>query len=80
LNNLFVESNSAIHCCIISGNSNVKKGAKYLQDNGFDVRPILSPTVPLGKERLRFCIHAYNTVQEIDKVLKMLSTFVNNLA
>jgi 8-amino-7-oxononanoate synthase len=79
LNNIFTESNSAIHCCIISGNSNVKKCAKSLQDNGFDVRPILSPTVPSGKERLRFCIHTYNTVQEIDKVLKMLSTFVNNL-
>jgi len=77
LNKLFVESKSAIQCCIISGNSTVKKCAELLQEKGFDVRPILSPTVSEGKERLRFCLHSCNTHQEIDKVLNLLSTFVH---
>lgn len=76
LNDSFIESNSAIQCCIISGNSTVKKCAKLLQENGFDVCPILSPTVSEGQERLRFCLHTYNTHQDIDKVLNLLSTFV----
>jgi len=78
LNDSFVESNSAIQCCVISGNSVVKKCAELLQENEFDVRPILSPTVPVGQERLRFCLHSCNTHQDIDKVLNLLSTFVHD--
>jgi len=78
LNDSFIESNSAIQCCIISGNSAVKKCAVLLQENGFDVRPILSPTVSESQERLRFCLHTYNTKEQIDKVLNLLSTFVND--
>ena len=72
----FIESHSAIHCCIISGNDKVKSIAANLQSKGFDVKPIVSPTVPKGQERLRFCLHSYNSEQEITEVLKLLSTFV----
>lgn len=72
----FIESNSAIHCCVISGNQKVKEAASYLQQEGFDVKPILSPTVPEGQERLRFCLHSYNSKEEISKVLNLLSIFV----
>lgn len=58
-------SNSAIQSIMISGNANAKKLAAYLQNNGFDVRAILSPTVPVGMERLRICIHSYNSEAEI---------------
>lgn len=77
LNNQFIESNSAIHCCVISGNQQVKSIAKDLQDQDFDVKAILSPTVPEGQERIRFCLHAYNSFQEITDVLTMLRTFVS---
>lgn len=73
----FIKSDSAIHCCIIPGNKTVKEVAARLQKNGFDVKPILSPTVPEGQERLRFCLHAYNSEAEIKEVLKLLATFVN---
>ncbi|WP_109302251.1 pyridoxal phosphate-dependent aminotransferase family protein [Aquimarina sp. AU474] len=76
LKNRFIESTSAIHCCIISGNEEVKKIAKALKEKGFDIKPILSPTVPIGKERLRFCLHSYNSKEEISKVLGLLATFV----
>lgn len=76
LQNYFIESNSAIHCCIISGNDRVKSIANRLQKSGFDVKPILSPTVPKGQERLRICFHSYNSFNEIDEVIKLLATFV----
>ena len=73
---LFVYSKSAIQCAIIPGNEKVKTIANKLQENGFDVKPILSPTVPAGQERLRFCLHSYNSELEISEVLRLLSTFV----
>ena len=73
---LFVYSKSAIQCAIIPGNEKVKAIAHQLQENGFDVKAILSPTVPEGQERLRFCLHSYNSEKEISEVLKLLSTFV----
>lgn len=72
----FIESSSAIHCCIISGNERVKNIALQLQKSGFEVKPILSPTIPLNQERLRFCLHAYNSKEEITDVLEKLATFV----
>lgn len=60
-----IESNSAIQSILIPGNSEAKQKAELLQKNGFDVRAILSPTVAAGKERLRICLHSYNTEEEI---------------
>lgn len=68
----FIHSNSSIHCCIVPGNERVKNIAHQLQNAGFDVRPILSPTVPEGKERLRFCLHSFNSKEEIFQLLKLL--------
>lgn len=73
---MFVRSKSAIQSAIIPGNQNVKQLAQQLQDKGFDVKPILSPTVPEGQERLRFCIHSYNSEEEINAVLALLANFV----
>jgi 8-amino-7-oxononanoate synthase len=73
---LFVFSKSAIQCAIIPGNNNVKAIASQLQEKGFDVKPILSPTVPEGQERLRICLHSYNTEKEISEVLQLLSAFL----
>jgi 8-amino-7-oxononanoate synthase len=76
LNPLFIRSKSAIQSVIIPGNEKVKSIAAALQQNGFDVKAILSPTVPEGQERLRFCLHSYNTKEDITKVLTLLNTFV----
>ncbi len=73
---LFVHSKSAIQSAIIPGNERVKSIAQQLQNKGFDVKPILSPTVPEGQERLRFCLHSYNSAAEISEVLRLLSIFV----
>ncbi|WP_300976909.1 8-amino-7-oxononanoate synthase [Flavobacterium sp.] len=73
---LFVRSKSAIQSAIIPGNANVKRIAQQLQEKGFDVKPILSPTVPAGQERLRFCLHSYNTEAQISEVLYCLSSLL----
>ena len=73
---LFVRSKSAIQSAIIPGNERVKSIAQQLQVKGFDVKPILSPTVPEGQERLRFCLHSFNSEKDISEVLQLLSTFV----
>lgn len=73
---MFINSKSAIQSAIIPGNENVKRIANQLQEKKFDVKPIVSPTVPQGQERLRFCIHSYNSEEEIKQVLEHLSHFV----
>jgi 8-amino-7-oxononanoate synthase len=73
LQNHFIESNSAIQCVTIPGNANVKTVSIMLHGKGFDVKPILSPTVAKGEERLRFCLHAFNTKEEIRLILNTLA-------
>ena len=69
----FIPSKSMIQCCIVTGNERAKSLAQKMQQEGFDVRAILSPTVPAGKERLRFCLHTFNTEMQIKGVLTSLS-------
>jgi 8-amino-7-oxononanoate synthase len=73
---LFVYSKSAIQSAIIPGNEKVKSIAVKLQGKGFNVKAILSPTVPEGQERLRFCLHSYNKKEEISGVLRLLGELV----
>ena len=73
---LFVRSKSAIQCAVIPGNQKVKQIANQLQQQGFDVKAILSPTVPEGQERLRICLHSYNSEVEITKLLRALSELI----
>lgn len=72
----FILSQSAVHCCIAPGNEHVKMLSMQFEKSGFDVRPILSPTVAARKERLRFCLHAFNTENEIESALKLLATLL----
>jgi len=73
---LFVRSKSAIQSAIIPGNEKVRSIASKLQQNGFDVKAILSPTVPEGQERLRCCIHSYNTSEEISSLMACLQSLL----
>ncbi len=72
----FLDSKTPIQSCIIPGNGEVKNLALKLQENGFDIKPVLSPTVPQGKERLRICLHSFNTEEEMKSVLKLIGTFI----
>ncbi|KAK7926759.1 8-amino-7-oxononanoate synthase [Apiospora marii] len=39
--------------------------ASFCQSKGYMVRPIVAPTVPVGTERVRLCLHAKNTFEQI---------------
>ncbi|HTI61378.1 8-amino-7-oxononanoate synthase [Mucilaginibacter sp.] len=69
-----IDSESAIQCLIVGNNDNTKALANALQASALDVRPILSPTVPKESERLRICLHAFNTADEVT----LLANTINN--
>jgi 8-amino-7-oxononanoate synthase len=67
------KSSSPVQALIIPGNENVKKAASFLQKNNLDVRPIVYPTVPRDSERLRIVLHSFNTPNELDTLIKLLT-------
>lgn len=69
----FMHNTTPILCIEIPGNESCKKVAQNLQDQNIDVRAILSPTVQKGKERLRICMHTYNSEEEIVKLANALN-------
>lgn len=69
-----LDSKSPIQGIVIPGNENARKVAQTLEDNGYYAKAILSPTVPAGKERLRVCLHAFNTTEEIEGLISCLKT------
>jgi 8-amino-7-oxononanoate synthase len=71
-------SRSAIQTVIIPGSELTRAAATKLQAKGFDVRPILSPTVPVGKERLRICLHTYNSEEEIVRLCGQLNELMES--
>lgn len=60
---------SPIQSIIIPGNDRVKLASQKLAEKGFDVRPILSPTVKRGNEMLRLILHSFNTPHEIKNLV-----------
>jgi 8-amino-7-oxononanoate synthase len=71
---LLTESNSSIQAVFVPENDRVKEASSSLKRSGFDVRPILSPTVKESTERLRICLHSYNSEQEVAQLVKTLIT------
>lgn len=57
----------------IPGSAQVREIAHKAQQAGFDVRAIVSPTVPAGTERLRLIVHSFNTMPEIDGLAQVLA-------
>ncbi|MFH6603337.1 aminotransferase class I/II-fold pyridoxal phosphate-dependent enzyme [Maribacter algicola] len=76
LDPFFVPSDSPIQSCVIPGNEKVRCVSRKLGDEGFDIKAILAPTVPEGQERLRFCLHSFNTEGEITWVLQLLKKYL----
>ncbi len=60
---------SPIYALPAPGNAKAKQIANALQQQGFGVLPILAPTVKAGTERLRICLHVFNTNEEIDALV-----------
>lgn len=52
--------------------SNPKQLSALCKEHGVLTRPIVYPTVPKGKERIRICIHANNTKSQIAQLTNIL--------
>ncbi len=68
----FNTSKTPIQIIPIKGNEECQKVASKLQKEGFEVRAIKSPTVKKGDERLRICLHSFNTKKEILRFSEVL--------
>ena len=67
-----IDSESAIQAILISGNTKALNCAKILNNKGYNVKAILSPTVPKGEERIRICLHSFNSEADIRGLIKTL--------
>ena len=67
-----LKSQTPVQGVIIPGNTEVKNIAAIMEMNGFDLRPILYPSVPKGKERLRISLHAFNTMEQLSAVTHLI--------
>ncbi|KAL3456083.1 pyridoxal phosphate-dependent transferase [Aspergillus heterothallicus] len=50
--------------------------ASFCQQEGYIVRAIMPPTVPAGRERVRVCLHAGNTIKEVDSLIEIIGTWL----
>lgn len=50
--------------------------ASALRQRGYICRPVLSPTVEKGQERIRVNLHAYNTLEEIAGLIQSFKTLL----
>lgn len=46
--------------------------SQYLQLKGMMIRAVVPPTVPHGTQRIRICLHAGNTIDEVKKLARAL--------
>lgn len=74
---ILIESDSAIQALRIPGNTAARQASDALRKKGIDARAILSPTVKEGEERLRICLHSFNTDQEIEYLVNSLEAIAN---
>ena len=71
--NSFIKSTSSLHCKFIVGNKQAQELEEKLAKADLFVKSIKSPTVKEGQERIRICLHSFNTQQEIDLLVSLLS-------
>ena len=71
----FIKSQSPIHSFVVGSNTGADALEHQLSQKNIYAKAIKSPTVKEGTERVRFCIHAFNTKQEIDLLVEVLKEF-----
>lgn len=52
--------------------------AAFCQSAGFVARAVMHPTVPLGTERVRICLHSGNTEAEIDAFVEVVRSWLED--
>ena len=72
-----IESQGPIQIITIGGNEKTKNISQQLQNEGFDIRAVLSPTVKRSAERLRICLHSFNSDKEIENMLAAMQKYLH---
>ena len=54
--------------------------AARLRTAGLNARPITWPTVPKGKERVRICLHAENSFEQLDLLIQYSIQWATEMA
>lgn len=70
-----VKSQSAIHALTLGSNELVEMVDRELKQRNIHARMVKSPIVKPGQERIRFSLHAFNTKEEIDTLVEVLSKY-----
>jgi len=64
----------------LPGNAEVMAAEAACRQAGLLVKGIRSPTVAVGAERLRICLHGFNTVEEVEALVGCLSFVLGRVA
>ncbi len=64
---------SHIQTVEMSGIEQIKRLVDSAKEQKIAIKGVWSPTVPPGQERLRISLHSYNTRQEIDVLIELIS-------
>ncbi|MPS64408.1 MAG: 8-amino-7-oxononanoate synthase [Chryseobacterium sp.] len=67
---------SPIQAILIPDNPQLRNLKETLSENGFLTYAVFSPTVKEGTERLRICLHSFNTEEEILGLTKIIKDFI----
>jgi 8-amino-7-oxononanoate synthase len=67
---------SPVQAILIPDNQKLKTLQNTLSEEGFLTYAIYSPTVKEGSERLRICLHSFNTEEEIMKLTGIIKEFM----
>ena len=77
-----LQSSSPIQALIVPGNMECTTFCQVLfriSDGTIRLFPIKTPTVPIGQERIRIVLHAHNTMQQIDTLLRYIDITLQEL-
>jgi 8-amino-7-oxononanoate synthase len=78
LNGNLLHSPTPIQTLSFENAKKTKSIAYLLQQNNIGVKAIMPPTVPIGSERLRICLHSYNTYEEINLLFDLIQKNIND--
>lgn len=67
---------SPIQAVLIPDNQKLKNLQKTLSDHDFLTYAVYSPTVKTGTERLRICLHSFNTEEDIVELTRIIKEFI----
>lgn len=74
---LVSDETSPIQIIRLGNIKDTEKLSGILQKEKFAVKPIYSPTVNIGKEGIRICLHSFNLSMEIEKLCLIINQFLS---